>query len=171
MRIPRCARGNAESERMVFRQAEIIRKPFIYKSERARRISVPGVRRYYIQSRSQLRLKDLLRFGLVSWRGHGRHLTPRKSTRVTIGSFKRKAPATPPHLCGGLRGHTVRVPRWLSSNFGKLRRSTVSLPRGATPIFVKVQSTAISRKPSLKTEARSPQASSGSVPIGPTAGS
>src|SRR5580704_10471645 len=82
MRIPGCARGNAESERMVFRQTEIIRLSFIYKSERARRISVPGVRRYYIQSRSQLRLKDLFRFGLVSWRGHGRHLTPRKSARV-----------------------------------------------------------------------------------------
>ena len=51
---------------------------FIYKSERARRISVPGVRRYYVQSRSQLRLKGVLRFGLVSWRGHGRHLTPRE---------------------------------------------------------------------------------------------
>jgi len=31
MRIPRCACGNAESERMVFRQTEIIRKSFIYK--------------------------------------------------------------------------------------------------------------------------------------------
>jgi hypothetical protein len=78
MRIPRCARGNAESERMVFRQTEIIRMSFIYKSERARRISVPGVGRYYLQSRSQLRLKDLFRFGLVSWRDHGRHITPRE---------------------------------------------------------------------------------------------
>src|SRR5579864_6355968 len=79
MRIPRCARGDAESERMVFRQTEIIRMSFIYKSERARRISVPSVRRYYVQSRSQLLLKDLFRFGLVSWRSHGRHHTPGKS--------------------------------------------------------------------------------------------
>ena len=76
MRIPRCACGNAESERMVFRQTEIIRMSFIYKSERAGRISVPGVRRNYLQSRLQLRLKDVFRFGLVSWRGHGGHLTP-----------------------------------------------------------------------------------------------
>src|SRR5580704_11440470 len=81
MRIPCCARGNTESERMVFRQTEIIRMSFIYKSERARWISVPGVRRYYFQSRPQLRLKDLFRFGLVSWGGHRRHLIPRKSVR------------------------------------------------------------------------------------------
>src|SRR5258708_19639406 len=91
MRIPRCARGNAESKRMVFRQTEIIRMSFIYKSERARRISVPGVRRYYVQSRSQLRFKDLFRFGLVSWRGHGRHLTPRKSARVTPAEMLRQS--------------------------------------------------------------------------------
>ena len=39
------------------------------------------------------------------------------------------------------------------------------------PDICKVQFTAISRKPHLKTETRSPQASSGSVSIGPTAGS
>ena len=50
---------------MIFRQTEIIRKSFIYKSERARRISALGARRYYLQSRSQLRLKDLFRFGFV----------------------------------------------------------------------------------------------------------
>src|SRR5712692_5691738 len=86
------------------------------------------------------------------------------------GSRARPGRGRTPHPCGELRGHTVRVPRWLSSNFRTLRRSTVSLPSGPTPIFVRVQSTAISRKPNLKTEARSPQASSGSVPIGPTAG-
>ncbi len=88
-----------------------------------------------------------------------------------VGSSARPDRGRIPHPRGELRGHTVRVPRWLSSNFRTLRRSTVSLPRGPTPIFVKVQSTAISRKPNLKTEARSPQASSGSVPIGPIAGS
>src|ERR1700720_3112021 len=100
MRIPRCARGNAESERMVFWQTEIIRMSFIYKSESARRNSVPGVRRYHFQSRSQLRLKDLFRFGLVSWRGHGRHITPREihTCNVTIGLFKRKAPTKPVRL-------------------------------------------------------------------------
>jgi len=90
MRIPRCARGNAESEKMVFRQTEIICMSFIYKCERTRRISKPGVRRDYVQSRSQLCLKDLFRFGLVSWReAMAGILAPRKSARVTIGSFKR----------------------------------------------------------------------------------
>src|ERR1700730_5929819 len=78
MRIPRCARGNAESERMVFRQTEIVRMSFIYKSERARRISVPGVRRNHVEGGSQLCLEGAFRFGFVSWRGHGRHITPRE---------------------------------------------------------------------------------------------
>src|ERR1700739_1875754 len=54
---------------------------FIYKSERAGRKGVPGVRRYYFQRRSQLRLNDLFRFGLVSRGRHGWHITPRKSAR------------------------------------------------------------------------------------------
>src|ERR1700722_7125811 len=78
MRIPRCARGNAESERMVFRQAEIIRMSFIYKSERARRTSVPGVRRNHIESGSQVGPEGAFRFGFVPRQVHGGHITPRE---------------------------------------------------------------------------------------------
>src|SRR5260370_36637432 len=98
MRIPRCARGNAESERMVFRQTEIIRKSFICKSERARRISVPGVRRYYLQSRSQLRLKDLFRFGFVRRQVHGGHITPREIHTSNDRVVQRKVPPKPVRL-------------------------------------------------------------------------
>jgi len=67
-----------------------------------------------------------------------------------VGSSARPGTGRTPHRCGELREHTVRVPRWLFTNFRTLRRSTVSLPRGPTPIFVKAQCTAISRKPNLK---------------------
>jgi hypothetical protein len=76
MGIPRCAHVYTETERMVFGDIEIIRMSFAYKSERTRRISVPGVHRYYVQSRSQPRLKGLLRFGLVPRKVYGGHITP-----------------------------------------------------------------------------------------------
>ncbi len=83
---------------MVFRQTEIIRMSFIYKSERARRISVPGIRRYYVQSRSQLRLKDLFRFGFVPRQGHGGHITPREIHTRNERVVQRKAPTKPVRL-------------------------------------------------------------------------
>src|SRR6266481_10017009 len=78
MRIPGCSRGNAESERMVFRQTEIIGMSSIYKSDRARRISVPGVRRNHVEGGSQLCLEGAFRFGFVPRQVHGGHITPRE---------------------------------------------------------------------------------------------
>ena len=57
MGVPLCAHVDTETETMIVRETEIIRMSFIYKSERAMRISVPGVRRNYVEGGSQLRLK------------------------------------------------------------------------------------------------------------------
>ena len=50
MRIPLSASIDAEPERMVFRETEVIRTSFIHEGERAGRDSVPGVRRNQIKS-------------------------------------------------------------------------------------------------------------------------
>src|SRR5271156_1996892 len=89
MRIPRCARGNAESERMVFRQSEIIRMSFIYISERAGRKGVPGVYRNHIESGPQLCREGVLRFGFALRQVHGGIIHPhlRAATRSIELSF------------------------------------------------------------------------------------
>jgi hypothetical protein len=50
MRIPLCASIDAEPERMVFRETNVIGAPFIQEGERAGRGSVPGVCRNQIKS-------------------------------------------------------------------------------------------------------------------------
>ena len=57
-----------------------------------------------------------------------------------VGSCARPGRGRTPHPCGELRGHTVRVPRWLSSNFRTLRRSTATIPIGPSPDLYKKSS-------------------------------
>ena len=63
MGIPLSANVDSETERVVFGKAKVIRSSFIYEGERAGRSSVPGIRRNYVERGSQLRLKELFRFG------------------------------------------------------------------------------------------------------------
>jgi len=96
------------------------------------------------------------------------HHTPSEiHTGQRSGSFKRKATGqtslslrrTSRTCCET----SMMVVLQLSGSFvGRQSRFHADQPR----YFVKVQSTAISREPNLKTEASSDQASSGSVPLG-----
>jgi hypothetical protein len=61
---------------MLFRQTEVIRLSLIHEREPAGRVSIPGVRRYYVERGLQLGFKELFRFGFVWWGGHSQHHTP-----------------------------------------------------------------------------------------------
>jgi hypothetical protein len=54
MGIPLSANVGSETERMIFGKAKVIRSSFIDEEESARRGSVPGVRRNYVESELQL---------------------------------------------------------------------------------------------------------------------
>src|SRR5258708_1588514 len=60
MRVP-CRTGvDAESERMILRQPEVVRTSFVDERERARRSRVPGVRRNDVQRGLQLCLGPMI---------------------------------------------------------------------------------------------------------------
>src|SRR6266446_3444304 len=55
MGIPPCASTDAQPERMVFREAKVIRTSFVQKGEHTGWVGVPRVRRNQIESGLQLR--------------------------------------------------------------------------------------------------------------------
>src|SRR6476620_11269242 len=63
MGIPLRANFDSETERMVFRDAKVVRSAFIHESEGAGRESVPGIRRNHIECGLQLCFERAAFFG------------------------------------------------------------------------------------------------------------
>src|ERR1700693_4432632 len=66
MGIPRCASIDSPTERMVFRNTEVIRSSFIHEDEGTGGNSVPGIRRNHIESGLQLCFEWPRVFGMLA---------------------------------------------------------------------------------------------------------
>src|SRR5262249_24270061 len=86
MRITLCAGNDAVAERMVFREAKVIRTSFIQEDECAGRDSVPGMRRNQIKSGLEVRSKRWRFLSSVTCVvSHKRHPSKRPTRQNTNG--------------------------------------------------------------------------------------
>ena len=100
MRIPRGADRDAEPERMIFWETQVVCTPFIYEGEATGRSSVPSVCRYHVERGLQLCLEEMFRLWLLCWRGHIDDDTPAISiNRQARDSFRAH------HRIGDRRGN------------------------------------------------------------------
>src|ERR1700730_7525667 len=97
MGIPASASVHAEPKRVIFGKAKVVRTSFVQEGQNPGGESIPSVCWDHIESGSQLRFKQLFRFGSVSRRGHSRHLRPALSTyrnAWSIPSTQQSQPAS-----------------------------------------------------------------------------